>query len=511
MSKVLKILIILLVVFAIAFPFVNDYIKKYFTDYEGIEIQSIEHQSFIISTGKIKAREDVTIRFEESGDVVKVFKKEGDRVKRGDVILKINSNDLNIEYDRQKSILEREQANLQGKIDGLSETQREKVESETKEKKQNLTNNLRTSIASIQKTSSEIESLVYNSLDPYFNNPNTNPDLKLDVYIPVSMAIGRHREKLGEILDEWRDWQYRIDIETEETIIILNNFIEDLYEIHTAFLGINDELRIEKNFESDYEAIFNEFVIGKNIILDSIVSSVSLLNQLESSIVSYEQALLLQKEAFEGTLSNEKVEQVARVKTEEENLKRINLRLQETEIVSPFDGVIGTISVKENEQVNVGDLAVRIVSEEGYEVDVNITEADVQDVKVGQATKAELDALDKEIDVVVRTVSPAESIVSDVPVYNLIYDVLTEDPLIRPGLSVDVFIPVGEKREVRAVPVSAIRDEGTKKFILISKDSQIKEIEVRVGVGLEDDLVEIKTKDYNIENIDKVLLIKSDK
>ena len=65
----------------------------------------------VITTGTILANESVELKSEISGKVVKIFFKEGSRVNKGDILLKINDEELQAQLLRAKSNLKLSEEN----------------------------------------------------------------------------------------------------------------------------------------------------------------------------------------------------------------------------------------------------------------------------------------------------------------------------------------------------------------------------------------------------------------
>jgi membrane fusion protein (multidrug efflux system) len=76
----------------------------------------------VITTGSVLANESVELKSETSGKVVKILFKEGSRVKKGDLLLKINDEELQAQLLRAKSALNLAQENF-GRQKSLYEKQ----------------------------------------------------------------------------------------------------------------------------------------------------------------------------------------------------------------------------------------------------------------------------------------------------------------------------------------------------------------------------------------------------
>lgn len=65
----------------------------------------------IVSTGTLLANEEVELRSETSGKITKIYFKEGSRVRKGDLLVKINDSDLQAQLQKAKVLKERAEQN----------------------------------------------------------------------------------------------------------------------------------------------------------------------------------------------------------------------------------------------------------------------------------------------------------------------------------------------------------------------------------------------------------------
>jgi HlyD family secretion protein len=92
------------------------------------------------------------------------------------------------------------------------------------------------------------------------------------------------------------------------------------------------------------------------------------------------------------------------------------------------------------------------------QIDTNVSEADVGALKEGQAARFVVDAYpDKEFDAKMRQFRLAANVVQNVVTYNVVLDVENKDQLLKPGMTAQVRLVVGNRQNVLRIPTAALR------------------------------------------------------
>lgn len=107
------------------------------------------------------------------------------------------------------------------------------------------------------------------------------------------------------------------------------------------------------------------------------------------------------------------------------------------------------------------------------EVLTYVNEVDIQKVKVGQAVDIGLDAAaDKKLKGIVKSVANIgeEKPNSDAKVFEVLIDVLTQDPIIKPAMTVSCKISAEKYKDVLQVPLEAIYNDAKGSFVFKRAD-----------------------------------------
>jgi multidrug efflux pump subunit AcrA (membrane-fusion protein) len=150
------------------------------------------------------------------------------------------------------------------------------------------------------------------------------------------------------------------------------------------------------------------------------------------------------------------------------------------------------------EQVNANQPALSLLTEGNLEVEVDISESDINKINVNDKVEITFDSLgeDKKFVGQVGFIEPAETVIQDVIYYKVeIYlaDIASEyQTLIKPGMTTNIVITTAEKENVLIAPNRAIIDKnGSGKFLRLLVNEKLMEIPVSVGLKGDNGLVEI--------------------
>ena len=101
-----------------------------------------EIQDFVVATGTVKARDDVTLVAEEGGIARNVLKKAGDRVKEGDILVQLESESLQADVKAQIARVQSEQIRLERFLLGPGDHERKIIELTNRRNGSNLVNTI---------------------------------------------------------------------------------------------------------------------------------------------------------------------------------------------------------------------------------------------------------------------------------------------------------------------------------------------------------------------------------
>ena len=196
--------------------------------------------------------------------------------------------------------------------------------------------------------------------------------------------------------------------------------------------------------------------------------------------------------------------QRALIKKAEDAVATINTQIGQTTIYSPIAGMITGKNVEVGENVAANQTIVTVSTTEGIEIELDVSESDIIDVKVGQKAKLTFDALssDEILEGEVVEIDPAATVIQDVVYYKVKVKLSSPDERLKIGMSVDADINVAQKDNVIMIPARAVKTEGSQDYVEILKEDNITErLNVKTGFKGDEGMVEIASGLQGGENV----------
>ena len=196
-------------------------------------------------------------------------------------------------------------------------------------------------------------------------------------------------------------------------------------------------------------------------------------NQINNDISS----LLSAKNTITSTRSSLKE---LRTGAEDLDIQSQRLSLQQAEenyakyfVRAPFDGVVGRIPVSVYGQAGASTVMATIIGDQKI-ANISLNEVDAAKVQTGQTVNITFDAIDGlNAAGTIGQVDLVGTVTQGVVSYNVRVIITTADTRIKPGMSLNVSIVTKEKDGVLVVPSSAIKTQGNRKYVEVLPASAI--------------------------------------
>lgn len=180
------------------------------------------------------------------------------------------------------------------------------------------------------------------------------------------------------------------------------------------------------------------------------------------------------------TLKNPTADQITVAKS---RVTLAEATLAQMKLTAPFDGTVTNVETLVGDTVSSGAVAFRIDDLSRLYVDVQISEVDISQIKVGQNVTLSFDAISgKEYNGVISKVVLAGSVSQGVVNYPVTIQLTDADASVLPGMTAAVTIVVAQHDNVLVVPNRAIHTSGGQRTVTVLFQGQ--QISVPVTVGL---------------------------
>ena len=466
-------------------------VKPMFEQKNRTQVVLTRHQDFVIATGSVEARDDVILSFEDGGSVEKIHYSAGDSVSHGVIIASLDADSLHAEVEAQRLRVNQEVIRLNSFVVGPEENERSRVRANVTVSEKMLDSEVRVSLVSAQQVAGKIENTVRTKFDTLFDGNVRDLRFKVNISAVDKQRVNKIRNGFENVFSRWRVWMNSNDSTYLQVITILRQLEKDLRLMHGGVVEIYDLILPFRFAQSEDDNVFLLSAQMRDSMVSAIVDVTTWLSAVETAESKYQLALAQSEESLAGSTQSDQKTQIAQVDIEKRRLQQIELQLEKTQIQAPFSGVVGEIFINEGEFVPLGFDAVRLISQDGFDLSVDVTEVEIQDVTLNQEMKAYIEVGGAEVTVRVRTIDATEKRTNDVPVYTVVFDILSKDIPLRPGMTVDVYIPSGEATDVFSVPRSAVVIKNSQEYVLIERGGDSMLIPVVVGAPLDNGSVAV--------------------
>jgi HlyD family secretion protein len=155
-------------------------------------------------------------------------------------------------------------------------------------------------------------------------------------------------------------------------------------------------------------------------------------------------------------------------------------------IKTPFSGTITSVEIKPSDQVSPGTLAFGLADLSHLFVDVDVSEIDINRVRVGQPVTLNFDAvLDKVYQGEVVEISMTGNIVQGVVNFKVTVELEEPDEFIKPGMTAAVSILVSQIDNVLLVPNRAVRIRDGQRVVYVLHEGTLAQVDIELGVSSE--------------------------
>jgi HlyD family secretion protein len=222
----------------------------------------------------------------------------------------------------------------------------------------------------------------------------------------------------------------------------------------------------------------------------------SQLRQAEAQ-VEYQEETLDYMKKHNSTYKRDQLDaQRAQIDQAEAGISVIKDQLENINIISPVDGIVigRTADPGETVVLNLNSPVLTIARTGDLLIESNVPESDIIKLQIGQKANITFDAFspDEIFSATVSEIDPASTVIQDVVYYRIKLMLDNLDPRLKAGMSANIDIRTAEKDNVLTIPVRAIKDEDSGKFVdVLQADNTTKHVKVTTGLAGDEGMVEV--------------------
>ncbi|MGL5260601.1 MAG: HlyD family efflux transporter periplasmic adaptor subunit [Lachnospiraceae bacterium] len=502
-----------------------------------VEIHTMEKRSLVSSvsaTGSIISpnKTELSVNL-TSVEVEKLYVEIGDYVEAGELIVEFNADDIETSLANTKKNLNANSGKTNISVESSNRSLEEAktaaaIDASRNEKDvTDKYNDLEEARKDLEQAKKDLEQAKYNA--NYSENLSNQKQSEMNAYqAQITTEKINFEQAKRELTEIYTDSSYdfsginieNLNLNTLNSASInpiLTNEIDDelknLVSIQTKF---NEATALFNQASAEYVEAQRNYSVHSG----SISSYEGLITQAEATVdtklSAYEQQVRVKedsernnKTAISNQEDNFKTNQLTASTiglTEKQQIEQYETQLEETKIVSPFSGVITSLSVEEGKKYNGGSiLTIEEISK--YEVSAEIDEYDISKIKVGQKVIIKTNGTgDLELDGEISYIAPRATVVTAGSTsgitYNIKIDVITLCDDLKLDMTAKLSIIIDSKEDILTVPYNAIQlDDENRKFVEVIKGENLPENREKIYVttGIESDYyVEILEGDLDV-------------
>jgi RND family efflux transporter MFP subunit len=486
-------------------------------NYNFITVQKMNLTETVKTTGDTKPVNSVDQGFELAGKIVAVTVKEGDSVKKGQLLAALASADVlaneksaQAAYDAANIALEKlknppEAIDLLAAKDAAS-----KANDDLSKSYDDSLTSMSTAFVDFSSISSGIKSVLYSNS---FASERLNLDYYADtirVYDPSGDALRADADSSYNSANDGynktlSDYKLTTRDSGEEKISAMLSLTADLarqmsdaaksakslVDRYHDVLIAHDVNSVISPFVPEHQATLGGFVAQANADLSALLNAEN--NLAAAKRTADERATALTKlengaEDIDIRAAQTRVSAAAAALSEAQNA------VAKTALVASFAGTVTKVNVAVGEFASPGAPAVSLISSSDFELETNVSEIDVGKIQPGTKANVTLDTFGagETFKAAVVSVDPGAVNINGVNSYHVILSFDENDSRFKSGLSANISFLTGEADDVLAVPARSIIATGDQKSVLLVNGSGTAETRaVTVGVTGDNGFVQI--------------------
>lgn len=175
----------------------------------------------------------------------------------------------------------------------------------------------------------------------------------------------------------------------------------------------------------------------------------------------------------------------------ERRMQLVEDKLAKTQVIAPSDGTVLTVPVVEGQvvisaaSVNSGTTLMTIANLSKLIVETHVNQVDVAKLNIKQEVTLSAESIrDEALDAVITFIAPVATVKNAVKGFTVQAVIEKPTTRLRPGMTVQMTVPVANAEGVLSVPVHAVfKGEGNSRVVYVRAGEKTERRQVKVGVS----------------------------
>ncbi|MFH1612082.1 MAG: efflux RND transporter periplasmic adaptor subunit [bacterium] len=491
--------------------------------YQAVEVKEGEVNQIVSLTGSVTSAKEIDLQFEYSGKIESVDAEVGDKITEGQLIMRLNTAELNAQLTSSIAALEVAEAQLSQTLSGNrpediqvyktavtnAETSLENARRSLIDAEQDTENDLKkeyeNAIDVLNDSYNKSSDAVYKQMDDLFNNDDSSPDLSFKTSnTQIEIDAENQRDMVGEEMDDFYSEISILGENNQDSVdLALVNTEGHLRKVRDLLDVLMDALNNATNLTSttlgSYKANITTARTNINTALTNVTgqkqditttkitnqtninSAQSAVDTAEASLSTAQDQLSLKKAVpLDADVDLAK----ARVKQAQANALQIREKINKMTLRSPIDGFVISIEKEKGETAQTNTPIVSLIAVDNFQIEANVSETDIAKVNLNDEVEMTLDALglDEGFQGKIVKIDPAETVISGVIYYKITAMIDSRDERIKSGMTANLDIKTDKREDVLYLPYYAVNETNGRKYVKTLLNDEIVEKDVRTGL-----------------------------
>ncbi len=413
----------------------------------------------ISGSGKIQVTNETRLTFGIGGRVDKIYVEEGDTVTEGKVLAKLDTDALELALTQAQVALTRQQVAVTRQQVAVTTQQVAVTQAQVA---------LTTQQVAVTQAQAALQTAEYNLEEAQ------EPYTEQDIFNAKLTVVGAEKNL--------EDAQWQLDRNYPPNRHYYENLV-DQAEINLTIAKNNLETILDAPDEDEIALLEMQIEVAKQ----SLELAQESLEPAQQSLELAEQSPELTQQSLE--LAQQSLEQF------QQSVELAQKQFDEATITAPFDGVIASVGVDEGDTVSTVTTIIHLIDLSTMELEIEVDEIDIPDVKLGQRAIIEVDALPTlPLEGEVTFISSLGKEESGVVLYEvkISFDA-PEGSGLRAGMSAEADIIINERNNAWLVPSRAIKQDSQGNpvvKVMVGEETQERPVVIGISDGFDTEIIE---------------------
>jgi len=484
-KKIIIVLGLIVIVLAGYFGYKAFTNKNKETRYVLTQVKKGDISVSISGSGQISASNQITLQPKASGNLVYLGVKNGQFVKAGTLIAKIDTTDAQKTIRDAKLSLESAQLSLT-QAQGTSSTDEKTLKGQALSYMSTALNNTKNIInsfqdiffADISSYRVDLKYLIenYSSIVQFY----AKSDVDYNTVITANLETIKKENDINLALFS--------HLGQESSLEDIENVLNQITETTKI---TDDSIHLGYQLLNRYEAILNDNNLTpdlnvRNVVTDqsTVAAYVTSIDLNTTNLFSIQKSIKTFSENSSSTPFSIQSLQLT-IKQKENTLQDSKDKLEDYYVYAPFDGEISQLSVSNGDAVSSATSLVVLITNQKI-AEISLNEIDMAKVQVGQKTTLTFDALpDLTISGTVAEADPIGVESQGVVSYTIKISLDKNNERLKPGMTVNADIITETKQNALLLSNAAVKTQGNAKYVeVVNKQDVSVTSEMKTGITL---------------------------